>query len=142
MKTAIQFMLLLMLLSCAAKSKIEREDSNGYTDPDEPSPDEIETVSSNIDEPPEPVGGLEAIQAVLRMPEEVWKRNKEGWVVVEATINPNGRVASTKVVESSGFPGMDSEALIAVARVAWKPALKRGKPVIATVHVPVAFMKN
>jgi TonB family protein len=141
MKIAIQCVLLLLLWSCAAKSKIER-DANGYTDPEASPPDEIEVVSSNLDTPPEPVGGLEAIQAILRLPEEVTIRNKEGWVIVEATINANGRVASTKVAESSGFPGMDSEAMIAVARVTWKPARKRGTPIMATVRVPVAFEKD
>jgi protein TonB len=88
------------------------------------------------------VGGTEAIQAALREPEEVSKGNKEGWVVVEATINASGRVIATKIAESSGFAGMDSEAMLAVARVAWKPARRRGVPVVATVRVPVVFEKN
>jgi protein TonB len=99
-------------------------------------------VSKGVDTSPEPIGGLAAVQASLREPEEVWKENKEGWVIVEATINTNGRVLETKIAKSSGYVGMDSEAMLAVARVAWKPARKRGLPVIAKVHVPVVFEKN
>jgi protein TonB len=104
--------------------------------------DEIETVSQNIDAEPEPIGGTEAIQAALREPEEVSKGNKEGWVIVEATISASGRVAATKIAESSGFAGMDVEAMMAVARVKWKPARRKGTPVTATVRVPVRFEKN
>lgn len=138
MKTSIYFLLALMLLSCAANRK-----TNHQTEDQGPLPlEKIETVSPNIDAPPEPVGGTEAIQAALREPEEVSKGNKEGWVVVEATINASGRVIATKIAESSGFAGMDSEAMLAVARVAWKPARRRGLPVAATVRVPVVFEKN
>jgi TonB family protein len=138
MKTVVQILFLALLFGCAANKKIDHR-----TEDQGPLPnDEIEAISSNVDSPPEPIGGLEAIQAVLRMPEEVLIRNKEGWVIIEATINAKGRVASTKVAESSGFPGMDSEAMIAVARVAWKPGRRHGEPVATTVRVPVTFQKN
>jgi protein TonB len=58
---------------------------------------------------------------------------------VEATINSNGRVIATNIVKSSGYTGMDSEAMLAVARAAWKPARRKGTPVAATVRVPVLF---
>jgi protein TonB len=134
MKTIITLLLTLFILSCAAQRK-----SNRQTDH---SPESIEIVSKNIDSPPEPVGGVEAIQAALREPEEVAKGNKEGEVIVEATINSNGRVIATKIAQSSGYAGMDSEAMLAVARVSWKPARRRGTPVTATVRVPVLFVRN
>jgi len=138
MKSAIHFLLVLALSGCAANRK-----TNHQTQDQGPLPlDKIETVSRNIDAPPEPIGGAEAIQAAVREPEEVSKGNKEGWVVVEATINAGGRVIATKIAQSSGFAGMDSEAMLAVARVTWKPARKRGAPVAATVRVPVVFEKN
>jgi protein TonB len=134
MKTIITLLLTFMLLSCAAPRKSHRQNQN--------STDTIETVSSDIDSPPEPIGGMAAIQAALREPEEVSKGNKEGEVIVEATISINGRVIATKIARGSGYSGMDSEAMLAVARVAWKPALKKGAPVIATVRVPVAFARR
>jgi protein TonB len=137
MKTAIQFLLMLMLFGCAAKPRLDHQAGN----PDSPPPGKIEVVSSNLDAPPEPMGGTAAIQAALRAPDEVTLENKEGWVVVEATINASGRVIATKIAQSSGFAGMDSEALLAVARVKWKPGRRRGEPVAATVRVPVVFEK-
>lgn len=131
MKTFIQFTFLLLLVGCVAKPRLG--------DHTQAPAEEIETVSKNLDASPEPVGGLDAIQAVLRAPEEVTKKNKEGRVMVEATISASGRVIATKIAESSGFTGMDEEALLAVARVAWKPARKGGTPVTAVVHVPVVF---
>ncbi len=136
MKTTFYILIAAVFIGCAAKPKFQT------TDQGELPLDEIETVSPNVDADPEPVGGTEAIQGVLREPEEVIKGNKEGWVIVEATINASGRVMSTKIAQSSGFAGMDSEALMAVARVAWKPARRQGTPVTATVRVPVKFEKN
>jgi TonB family protein len=134
MKIIITLLLTFSLLSCAARQKSHRQN--------EISAESIETISKNIDSPPEPVGGIEAIQAALREPDEVAKGNKEGEVIVEATINSNGRVIATKIAQSSGYAGMDSEAMLAVARVSWKPARRKGAPVAATVRVPVVFATN
>ena len=134
MKTIITLLLAFSLLSCAARQKSHSQNEN--------SDEAIETISKNIDSPPEPVGGLEAIQAALREPDEVLKGNKEGEVIVEATINSNGRVIATKIAQSSGYAGMDSEAMLAVARVNWKPARRKGNPITATVRVPVVFATN
>lgn len=136
MKTGFHIFIAVIFLSCAAKPRFQTNDQGEL-----PS-DEIETVSGKVDVDPEPVGGMEAIQEVLREPEEVVKGSKEGWVMVEVTINASGRVMSTKIAQSSGFAGMDSEALMAVARVLWKPARKRGAPITATVRVPVVFAKK
>ncbi|MDZ7291921.1 MAG: energy transducer TonB [candidate division KSB1 bacterium] len=134
MKISVALLLAFILFGCAAMPRTNR--LQGKTS------DDIEVVSTNIDTPPEPVGGMAAIQAALREPEEVLKENKEGEVIVEATINSNGRVIATKIVQSSGYPGMDSEAMLAVARVSWKPAQRRGSAVTATVRVNVVFERN
>ncbi len=134
MKIIITLLLAFSLLSCAASQKSHHQNENPAK--------AIETISKNVDSPPEPMGGIEAIQAALREPDEVLKGNKEGEVIVEATINSNGRVIATKIAQSSGYTGMDSEAMLAVARVSWKPARRKGTPVIATVLVPVVFATN
>lgn len=138
MKSSFHFLLVLMIAGCAAKQgpRLETQDQGALP------LEKIETVTQNIDSPPEPVGGMEAIQAALREPEELSKGSKEGWVIVEATISAQGRVTATKIAESSGFAGMDTEAMLAIARVTWKPARRRGAPVVATVRVPVLFEKN
>jgi protein TonB len=137
-RTAAVLFSLLLLPGCTAMKRSDRHNEKNPAFPEE----KIEVVSNHIDTPPEPVGGLAAIQDALNEPEEVWKGNKEGWVIIEATINSNGRVGATKVVKSSGYSGMDTEAMLAVARVAWKPAQKKGQPVTVTVHVPVVFERE
>jgi TonB family protein len=138
MKTRIVLLSGFILVGCAATDKHAEQ-----TEKISPaSHDSIQAVSKNFDTPPEPVGGADAIHAALNEPEEVWKENKTGWAVVEATIDPEGRIIATRIVKSSGYTGMDSEAMLAVARVAWKPARKKGKSVMATVRVPVVFEKQ
>jgi len=136
MKNVFPIFIAVVFIGCTAKPRFQTNDQG------ELPLDEIETISKNIDVEPAPVGGTEAIQAALREPEEVLKSNKEGWVIVEATISANGRVTATKIAQSSGFSGMDSEAMLAVARVSWKPARRQGTPVAATVRVPVVFEKQ
>lgn len=88
---------------------------------------------------PQPVGGLEALQAKVHQPDEVWKENRSGTAVVAATISSNGRVLETRIVQSSGFATMDAEAMLAVARASWKPGRQNGVPITTTVEVPIQF---
>ena len=99
----------------------------------------LEVVTSNLDFSPAPVGGVAAIHAAMQEPEEVWKENKTGAAVVEARVNANGKILGTKIHKSSGYAGMDAEAMLAVARVRWKPARKNDRPVEAVVRVTVDF---
>ena len=96
-------------------------------------------VTSNLDDNPQPVGGAAAIQAAVQEPEEVWKENKTGTAVVEARVNAQGKIAGTKVYKSSGYAGMDAEAMLAVARVRWKPGRRSNKPVDSVVRVTIEF---
>jgi len=136
MRLAI-LLLLTMALSACSRTKTVRLPPPA-TEPEQP----MEQSTIGEDSEPEPIGGLAAIQAALRQPEEVWRDNKSGLVVVEAEISSAGRVVATRVAQSSGYTGMDSEAMLAVSRVAWKPARKKGVAVGATVRVPVRFETN
>lgn len=88
---------------------------------------------------PEPIGGLALLQAAVNQPEEVRKKNRTGTAVVAATISSNGRVVETRIVKSSGSAAMDAEAMLAVARVSWKPGRRNGVPVTDTVEVTLNF---
>jgi len=48
-------------------------------------------------------------------------------------------VNETRIAKSSGYAELDDEALIAVARVRWYAAQKKGKPISAWTTVPVEF---
>ncbi|MDZ7268548.1 MAG: energy transducer TonB [candidate division KSB1 bacterium] len=95
------------------------------------------TAEENI--APEPIGGLAGLQAAVHQPEEVWKENRSGMAVVAATISSSGRVLETHIVKSSGSAALDAEAMLAVARAAWKPGRRNGVPVTATVEVQLHF---
>jgi protein TonB len=75
----------------------------------------------------------------VQEPEEVWKENKNGTTVVEARVNARGKIIGTKVHKSSGYTGMDAEAMLAVSRVRWKPARKQGMPIDSVVRVTIDF---
>lgn len=131
MKTWKSAACVLLLMSCAGTNSL-RETANDEAN-------HLVVVSPKLDQAPEPHGGLAAIQAAVRSPEEVIKQNKSAIVWVEAVIDINGRVAGTKIAKSSGFENLDAAAMLAVARVVWKPGRKKGEPRAATVRVPIRF---
>ncbi|MGH7495851.1 MAG: energy transducer TonB [bacterium] len=144
MKCLMIFLLTAILYSCAGTRQNHEQErkkqaaTEATTNPKTPVP-RLVVVTSQLDVKPEPVGGTAAIQAAVQEPEEVWKENKMGTTEVEARINANGKVTGTKVRKSSGYAGMDAEAMLAVARVLWKPARKKNMPVEAVVRVAIDF---
>jgi TonB family protein len=62
---------------------------------------------------------------------------KEGWVLVEATVGPDGKVVSTSIVRSISL--LDSAAEAAVKRYQFAPTTVDGKPVSVVCVVPVEF---
>ncbi len=95
--------------------------------------------SVNQENTPQPVGGLQAIIAAIRYPEDALKKRREGVTMVQALVDAAGRVNETRIAKSSGYAELDDEALIAVARVRWHAAQKKGKPISAWTTVPVEF---
>ncbi|MBC7186045.1 MAG: TonB family protein [Calditrichaeota bacterium] len=93
------------------------------------------------DQPPEPIGGFEAMQANLRYPEEARQAGIEGKVYVIALIDSNGTVrqAYAKPDTAAGHAALEKAALEAVLNSAWKPARKQGQPVAAQITIPVLF---
>lgn len=66
-------------------------------------------------------------------------RGEEGRVMIRVSVLGSGRVGSASVVGSSGHGALDRAALKAVKRWRFRPALRAGKPVKATLTVPVVF---
>ena len=91
----------------------------------------------------EPVGRLRGDHANHRALRIVfaarldWRRlPAEG---VTARVDASGKISGTKIYRSSGYSGMDAEAMLAVARVRWKPARKKNRPVESVVRVRIDF---
>jgi TonB family protein len=65
----------------------------------------------------------------------------EGRVLLRLYADSAGRLIpdSTRVAESSGYPALDSAALLGATELHFSPALRRGRPVAAAFLQPVQF---
>jgi len=111
--------------------------------PPPPAPPPAEDEAANFfvayDEPPEPIGGFQAIQRKLVYPEIARKAGIEGTVTVQAHINEKGEVIETRILVPLGNSGCNEAAVAAIKAVKWKPAKQRDKPVSVWVSIPVRF---
>ena len=98
-----------------------------------------EGVFVAYDTPPAPIGGFAAIQKNLKYPEVARKAGIEGTVFIEAVIDENGDVTSTKIIKSMGNNGCDQAAQNAIEAVKWEPARQDGKPVKVRISIPIKF---
>ena len=74
-----------------------------------------------------------------RYPQVARTRGHEGRVLIRVSVLGDGRVGSAAVSRSSGHGSLDRAALKAVKRWRFEPALRAGRPVTATLTVPVVF---
>jgi TonB family protein len=59
----------------------------------------------------------------------------QGAVTLDFRIATDGSVTESKVGQSSGFPGLDEAARLAIEKCQFKPAMKDGQPVDAWTKV-------
>lgn len=101
---------------------------------------EDEYVFIPYDEPPVPIGGLDAIRANLRYPQIARQAGIEAKVVVGVLIDEQGTPLKADILKSSGIHlGFEEAAIDAVMAVRWKPAMQRDHPVKVWVSVPIRF---
>lgn len=91
-----------------------------------------------VEEMPEPVGGIAAIQSKIVYPEIAKRAGVQGRVFVKAYVDENGNVTKVELIRGIGA-GCDEAAMKAVQSVKFKPGKQRGKPVKVQVTVPVLF---
>ncbi|MGQ9798959.1 MAG: energy transducer TonB [Ignavibacterium sp.] len=91
-----------------------------------------------VEEMPEPIGGIQAIQQKIVYPEIAKRAGVEGKVYVLAFVDENGDVRDAKIMKGIGA-GCDEAALEAVKKTKFKPGKQRGKPVKVQVSIPVVF---
>ena len=94
-----------------------------------------------VEEMPEPIGGIAAIQAKIIYPEIAKRAGVEGRVYINAFVDENGNVTKAEVLKGIGA-GCDDAALKAVKETKFKPGKQRGKAVKVQVSVPVIFKLN
>ena len=101
-------------------------------------------------EPPPPVVPVEeppvAINSVspVRYPPALLAQGIEGRVLLRLFVDSAGNVVpdSTRVAESSGYPALDSAALVGSPELHFSPALLQGRPVAAPFLQPVQFRRT
>ncbi len=98
--------------------------------------DDIDFVA--VEEMPEPIGGLYAIQSKIKYPEEAKRNGVEGKVFIQAFIDETGNVVEAKVIKGVGH-GLDEAALEAVKQTKFTPGKQKGKPVKVQVSIPIVF---
>ena len=94
-----------------------------------------------VEEMPEPIGGIKAIQEKIVYPEIAKRAGVEGKVYILAFVDEAGNVTKANVLKGIGA-GCDEAALNAVLKTKFKPGKQRGKPVNVQVSIPVIFKLN
>lgn len=72
-------------------------------------------------------------------PREALREREEGTVLVLAQVDVQGHVSDARVIGRSGSFALDHAATKEVRRWQFQPALHDGKPVVASVEVPVRY---
>jgi protein TonB len=111
--------------------------TNPYSNVPKIAPDDS-TYYIAVEDMPEPIGGINAIQSNLIYPENAKEQSIEGKVYVLAYINENGVVEKTKIIKGLGY-GMDEAASDAVKKVKFIPGEQNGNPVKVEVAIPIVF---
>ena len=115
--------------------RVERLDREAPAPAGLSSRDEVFVV---VEQMPELVGGLEAIQRGLRYPEIAKKAGIEGRVIVRFIVDERGRVTAPGIVRGIGG-GCDEEALRVVREARFEPGRQRGRTVKVKMSLPIMF---
>jgi len=119
-------------------------DVNAVVETAPPPPPEVEEEETEpvffvaVEEQPEPIGGIEAIQSKIIYPEIAKRAGVQGRVYVKAFVDTKGNVVKVEILKGIGA-GCDEAARDAVMKTKFKPGRQRGKPVNVQVSIPVVF---
>ncbi|MBI3110767.1 MAG: energy transducer TonB [Ignavibacteriales bacterium] len=92
-----------------------------------------------VEDLPEPIGGMAAIQANVIYPEIARRAGIQGTVYVEVFIDEKGDVVKASVKQGIGA-GCDESAIEAIKKTKFRPGTQRGKPVKVRLAVPIRFI--
>lgn len=91
-----------------------------------------------VEESPELIGGMAALQKSVEYPKMARKTGIEGRVIVQFVVDEDGNVQDPKVI--SGVHSLLNKAAIeAVKKQKFKPGKQRGRPVKVQMSLPVTF---
>lgn len=93
--------------------------------------------STPAEEPPVAINPISPV----RYPPALLAQGIEGRVLLRLFVDSAGNLVpdSTRIAESSGYPALDSAALVGAPELRFSPALHQGRPVAAPFLQPVQF---
>ncbi len=119
-------------------TEISMNDRLSLPPPPKKDEEEEDQVFVVVEQMPELIGGLSALQEHIRYPDMARKAGVEGRVYVQFVVNEKGKVEKPKVIRGIGA-GCDKEALRAISKVEFKPGMQRGRTVSVQYSVPIVF---
>ncbi len=96
------------------------------------------TYYSAVEEMPEIIGGISAIEEKLHYSEEALKEKIEGPIFIIAYIDENGTVQKTKIIKGLGY-GLDEIASNVMLHTKFKPGRQNGVPKKVQYSLPIIF---
>jgi TonB family protein len=75
----------------------------------------------------------------LKYPSRALERNIEGWVEIQYTVTPKGKVVDVKALRADPVGVFEAAATDAVLHMTYKPVMKDGTPIAVTTKIRVAF---
>jgi protein TonB len=99
----------------------------------------IEALQSSTS--PDSLPVMQNRELPFKYPPELYAQKVQGNVTLRIHIDTAGRVQSesTTVIESSGYPALDSAAVIGSRVLRFRPAITKGAPLAISVLFPVYF---
>lgn len=91
-----------------------------------------------VEQSPELIGGLPALQKKIKYPEIAKKAGVEGRVFLQFVVDEQGNVHDPIVTRGIGA-GCDEEAVRAILEAKFKPGKQRGKAVKVKMSLPITF---
>ena len=99
----------------------------------------IEALQSSV--APDSLPVMLNSQLPFKYPPELYARRVQGNVTLRIHIDSTGHIApdSTTVAETSGYPALDTAAIVGARALQFRPAFAKGAPLAISVLFPVYF---
>jgi periplasmic protein TonB len=137
MKIVIHLMLLLLLPAAVLYAQQEEAETPDAS-PGRLTEEQRAEYSDKLTDPPEVIGGLDAVREILRYPKELAESNIQGTVLITAYVGEDGTVHDAETLRSV-HPDLDASALQAVLQLRFKPAELHGKAAKSRITIPIRF---
>jgi len=112
--------------------------SQGPPDDEEEEEEDEQEIFMVVENQPELVGGMKALQESVEYPEFAKKAGIEGRVIVQFVVDEQGNVQNPKVTRGV-HKLLNKEAIRAVKEQKFKPGKQRGQAVKVQMSLPVTF---